>query len=463
MCGIVGYIDMSGERTADKDILASMTRALHHRGPDASGYFIDGPFGFGFQRLSIIDPEGGKQPTQNEDGSVVVVCNGEVFNHVELRKILTEKGHQFQTRCDIEVIPHLYEEYGISLIDKLNGQFSMALFDRPRQRLFIARDPFGITPIHYTVSDGTLIFGSEIKAILQHPLASREVDLTGLDQILSFPGLVSPRTMFKGVHSLKSGHYLIVERGSLETREYWDLDYPRVGEFEYDNPEPYYIETLRDLLAQAVYYRLQADVPVGVYLSGGLDSSLIAAMMRWAAPAADLHTFSIAFADQSISEEEYQRLMVKQIGSIHHEVTFDLMAIADELRQVIYHCECPVKETYNTCSKALARTARQAGVKVVLGGEGADELFGGYPGYRFDRLREAATREYDLDTILEDEMRKRLWGDEDIFYEKEYHAHREIKAALYSNEINGMFNEIDCQSAGELIDRQKLKDRDRLH
>ncbi|MFP5265310.1 MAG: asparagine synthase (glutamine-hydrolyzing) [Blastocatellia bacterium] len=463
MCGIVGYIDMNGERRADEQTLADMMRAIRHRGPDESGYFIDGSFGFGFQRLSIIDPAGGRQPMQNEDGSVVVVCNGEVFNYVELRERMIEKGHQFQTGCDIEVIPHLYEEYGIGLVDKLNGQFSMALFDRARQKLFIARDPFGITPMHYAVAGGTLIFGSEVKAILQHPLADREVDLTGLDQILSFPGLVSPRTMFKGVHSLKGGHYLTLERGSLEVKGYWDLDYPRVGEFEYDKPDRYYIEGLRDLLARAVDYRLQADAPVGVYLSGGLDSSLIAAMMKRAAPGKDLHTFSIAFADHSISEQKYQRLMVGQICSTHHEVTFDRMAIADGLRPVVYHCECPVKETYNTCSKALAQTARENGIKVILGGEGADELFGGYPGYRFDRLREGAAREYDLDTILEDEMRRRLWGDCDIFYEKNYHAHGETRAALYSNEVNAMFNEIDCLSAGDLIDRQKLEGRHRLH
>src|SRR6185503_11497948 len=197
---------------------------------------------------------------------------------------LEQKGHVFRTHSDVEIILHLYEEEGEDLLQKLNGQFAFVLYDRRKKILFLARDQFGINPLYFTVADGVLIFASEIKAILEHPLVERQIDLTGLDQILSFPGLVSPRTIFKGIESLKSGHFATVKNGDIKITEYWDLDYPRTGDLSYDRPESFYIETLFELLAQSVKYRLQADVPVGFYLSGGLDSSLIAAVIKKVSP-----------------------------------------------------------------------------------------------------------------------------------------------------------------------------------
>ena len=245
MCGVVGFIDTCGERKPDRELLGRMTDKLVHRGPDSAGYFVDYHVALGFRRLSIIDLESGDQPIYNEDGSVVLMCNGEIFNHNELRKTLVQKGHHFRTRSDVEVLLHLYEEHGVDFLDKINGQFAFVIYDRKNRRLFLARDHFGINPLYYTIVNGLFIFASEIKAILEHPQVPREVDLTGLDQTLSFPGLVSPRTMFKGIQSLKSGHYIIVENGAVSVREYWDLDYPLHTEAV--KSESDYVEELKEL------------------------------------------------------------------------------------------------------------------------------------------------------------------------------------------------------------------------
>ena len=229
MCGLVGFIDTRSERKPDQELLVRMTDKLVHRGPDSDGYFVDYYVALGFRRLSIIDLESGDQPIYNEDGSVVLMCNGEIFNYLELKKGLIQKGHRFRTKSDVEVLLHLYEEHGIDFLNKINGQFAFVIYDRKNRRLFLARDHFGINPLYYTIVNGLFIFASEIKAILEHPQVSREVDLTGLDQTLSFPGLVSPRTMFKGIQSLKSGHYIVVQNGEISVREYWDLDYPPLG------------------------------------------------------------------------------------------------------------------------------------------------------------------------------------------------------------------------------------------
>ena len=219
MCGFTGYVDTRGERQANQEVLSRMTSSLVHRGPDSDGYFLEEAIGLGFRRLSIIDLDGGDQPFYNEDKSVVLLCNGEIYNYRELRKELLEKGHSFRSSCDVEVLLHLYEEEGTSFLNRLNGQFAFVIYDRNRKLLFLARDHFGINPLYYTLADGVFIFGSEIKAILEHPLVEREVDLTGLDQVLSFPGLVSPRTMFKNIKSLKSGHYLTLVDGNLKVSE----------------------------------------------------------------------------------------------------------------------------------------------------------------------------------------------------------------------------------------------------
>jgi asparagine synthase (glutamine-hydrolysing) len=462
MCGFTGFADTRRERQANQAVLSRMTSSLVHRGPDSDGYLLEETIGLGFRRLSIIDLEGGDQPLYNEDKTVALLCNGEIYNYRELRKELTQKGHSFRSDCDVEVLLHLYEEEGTGFLNRLNGQFAFVIYDRKKQLLFLARDHFGINPLFYTLADGVFIFGSEIKAILEHPLVEREVDLTGLDQILSFPGLVSPRTMFKNIKSLKSGHYLTVADGNLKVSEYWDLDYPLKGETGDDRPESFYVSELKELFAQSVGYRLQADVPVGFYLSGGLDSSLIGAMINKLSPSVRRHSFSIGFTEREINESKYQQMMARHIDSIHHEIIFGWTEISERLADMIYHCECPVKESYNTCSMALSEAAKRNGVPVILTGEGADELFAGYVGYRFDQSGVRDSKKYDLETLFEDEIREKLWGDKNLFYETDQHAFREVKTALYSAGAGDLYDDFDCLNF-ELVNKEKLHGRDFIH
>lgn len=460
MCGIAGFMDLRGRGRPDVGLLRRMTGAIVHRGPDSSGDYVDSRVALGARRLSIIDLETGEQPIYNEDGSIVLVCNGEIFNYRELRKGLEARGHRFSTRTDIETLVHLYEEDGPDLVHRLNGQFAFALWDRREERLLLARDHFGVNPLHFTVTDGLLVFGSEIKAILEHPAVPREVDLTGLDQILTFPGLVSPRTLFKGIESLENGHSLLVHGADVRRVQYWDLDYPRIGETGDSRPESYYVEGLRERFTRSVEARLQADVPVGFYLSGGIDSSLVAALIRQVSPDVDRHSFSVTFGERDLCEAPFQRLMSQHVGSLHHEISFDDSAIADRLSRMVYHCECPVKETFNTCALALSEAVRETAVKVVLAGQGADEIFAGYMGYRFDSLGLRASDPYNLDSVLEDELREELWGDPSIFYEKDFHAYREERSALYA--APEIFEEIDCTRA-PLVDKERLRGRHPVH
>jgi asparagine synthase (glutamine-hydrolysing) len=433
VCGIVGCFDFQG-RHVEPEVLARMTATLIHRGPDASGFFAEDGIALGFRRLSIIDLTTGDQPLRSEDGNLVLVCNGEIFNYRQLVLELEAKGHRFRSRSDVEVLLHLYEEHGWDLLHRLNGQFSFALYDRSRRQLLLARDPLGINPLFYTVKDGFLLFSSEIKALLAHPKVSREVDLAGLDQVLSFPGLVPPRTMFRGVHCLEAGHFLSADISGTRIQEYWDLIYPEIGEPMEAREEAFYVEQLREHLAEAVRVRLLADTPVGFYLSGGLDSSLIGALIHQASPE-PRHSFSVTFPEDSISEARFQRLMAQRLGSRHHEIEFSWTQIRDRLQDLVYHSECPVKETYNVCALALSETARQAGVPVILAGQGADELFGGYPGYRFDQQRLRPAQSDDLDSLLEDEIRERLWGIPDLFYEIEFLPLRDVKKVLYAPDL----------------------------
>lgn len=460
MCGIVGCFDLRGQ-PIEPEVLARMTATLVHRGPDAAGFFAEDGIAFGFRRLSIIDLATGDQPIVNEDGNLVLMCNGEIFNYRQLVVELEAKGHRFRSQSDVEVLLHLYEEHGSDLLHRLNGQFSFALYDRSRRRLLLARDPLGINPLFYTIKDGLLLFSSEIKALLAHPKVSREVDLTGLDQVLSFPGLVPPRTMFRGIQCLEAGHYLMADSSGTRIEEYWDLDYPEIGEPLEARAETCYVEELRERLAEAVRKRLQADVPVGFYLSGGLDSSLIGALIHRASPE-PRHSFSITFPDDSLSEARFQRLMVQRLGSRHHEIQFSWTQIRNRLQDLVYHSECPVKETYNTCALALSEAARQAGVPVVLAGQGADELFGGYPGYRFDQQGLRPSHGYDLDSALEDEIRERLWGIPDLFYEVEFLPLREVKRALYAPELAADLARFDSTNF-PLVKGERLRGRHPLH
>ena len=462
MCGIVGYVDLKRGGRVEERILHEMANALIHRGPDSRGYFVEPNAALATRRLRIIDLETGDQPLFNEDRSVVLSCNGEIFNYRELTGELEKKGHSFRTRTDVEVLVHLYEEQGVGFLNELNAQFAFAIYDQKDQTLFLARDQWGICPLFYTVVDDFLIFASEIKAILKHPSVPREVNLTGLDQVLSLPGAISPQTLFRNIYSLPSGHYLVVRNGDVAVREYWDLDYPLERDSRDGKPESYYAETLRERLEQSVRYRLQADVPVGFFLSGGLDSSLIAAMIHRVSPDIQRHSFSISFADERLCEAKYQRLVSDSVGSIHHEIPFNDADIALRLKDAVYHSECPLKETYNTASLALSRETRQTGVTVVLNGEGSDELFAGYVGYRFDKGRRENGKAVDLETALADEIREKFWGDPNFNYEKDEYAFREVKQALYAPDVSARFSEFDCSNF-PVVNKDRLRGRHVLH
>ena len=462
MCGIAGYLDLRGERAAQQNILTRMADSIRHRGPDSSGYFTDGPLGFAFRRLSIIDLHTGDQPLFNEDRSLVLMCNGEIFNYRELRRELEAGGHRFYTQSDAEVLLHLYEDHGAEMLQRLNGQFGFVIWDRRKKTLFMARDHLGIVPLYYAQVDGHLVFGSEIKTILQHPAVTRRVDLTSLDQIFSFPGLISPWTMFEGVRRVPNGHYVTVEGQEVTDTEYWDLDYPRQEEAEYPHSDDYYIEGLRELFKRSVEYRLQADVPVGFYLSGGLDSSLTAAVINELYPGLRRHAFAISFSDRRADEGRYQRLMADHVNCQLHDIPFDWSRTSDLLEQMIYHAECPIKETYNTCSLDLSRTARENQIKVILTGEGADELFAGYVGYRFDKAQRRNGGAAAFEELMEEQMREQLWGDPDLFYEHDYFSHSEQSKALYAPQLRRRFPRFNCLKF-PLVNKDRIRGRHPVH
>lgn len=457
MCGISGFMDVKGEGRIDRSVIERMTDSLGHRGPDDVGTYLDHNVALGFNRLSIVDIDGGRQPLHNEDHSITLICNGEIFNYRELREQLCARGHSFRTKCDVEVIVHLYEEYDIDFIHKLNGQFAFALYDGNRKRLLCARDRAGIAPFYYTVSNQMFIFASEIKAILQHDGVARQVDLTGLDQILNFPGMVSPRTLFQGIQSLEGGHYLMVDHEQgVVNREYWDLIYPKLGEADYFKDEDEYIGQLDELLTKAVDYRLQADVPVGFYISGGLDSSIIAAKIRGLG-GQRRNSFSIDFTERSLSEGRYQRLMAEQVDSEHHEIIFNFNDIDRRLRKAVYHSECALKETYNTASLALSEHVHAHNIKVILTGEGADELFGGYVGYRFDKMKQQQKVALTDEMRLENRLRNRIWGDAAFLYEKNHYAFSQLTRELYSDQVNAVYEQMSCYNH-PIINHERIKD-----
>ncbi|MEU3624234.1 asparagine synthase (glutamine-hydrolyzing) [Amycolatopsis coloradensis] len=461
MCGLTGVVRLDGGPAADRAVLRRMTSALAHRGPDSEGEFVADGVAIGFRRLGIVDLANGHQPYRSPDGAVVSVCNGEVYNHRALRKRLRALGHVFRSECDTEVLIPLYHEYGAELTNHLDGQFAFALYDTRKRTLVLARDHAGVIPLFYAVVAGRLVFGSEIKAILAHPDVPRAVDLRGLDQVLTLPGLVSPTTMFAGVHSLRPGERLIAGPGGIRLERYWDLDYPPDGEAPVTTRVEDHAEEVRERLSRAVRERLMADVPVGVYLSGGLDSTLIGALMREAEPDRAWPSYSVSFADGHLDERGYQRLAARELGTRHHEVDVSGDDVGTWLRAMVRHAETPVRESYNVCSLLLARRARSEGTVVVLSGEGADELFGGYPGYRFDSAAALARRGSALDEHFEREIRDRMWG-ADLAYEQDQLPALDFRRELYQEDLAAGLAEF-AVTEHRLVDADKLVGRHPLH
>jgi len=460
MCGICGFINFKkGITEADRHTIQKMNNKLIHRGPDAQDTVSFENVALGFTRLSIIGLTNGMQPIWNEEQTIVLICNGEIYNYIELRKDLLQLGHRFRTDSDVEVILHLYEQYGTAFLNKLNGQFAFAIYDKQKRQLFCARDQAGILPFHYAVFDNRFIFGSEIKAILEHPAVSRQVDLTGLDQVFTFAGLVSPHTMFQGISSLENGHFLLVsDDGRICNCEYWDLNYPEEGSGSGNEDESGIEETLESLFERAVELRLRSDVRSGLYVSGGLDSSMIAMKVMQMQPLEKREAFSIDFIDSLHSESNYQKLVADASNSSLNQKIFKYEDISHRLWQSVYHSECPIKETYNTASLALSENVRANGVKVILSGEGADELFAGYVGYRFDKMR---AMQLIQNSASEEELqlRQRLWGDESFFYEKNFLEFNVEKQRLYSARLNARFDEFNCLNH-PIVNKERLQNRD---
>jgi len=388
MCGIAGILRFDRAARVEPGPLRAMADALAHRGPDDEGQFIDGNVGLAHRRLSIIDLEGGQQPLFNEDRSVVVVFNGEIYNYADLTADLAAHGHVFATRSDTETIVHSYDERGERCVEDFRGMFAFALWDRRRRRLLLARDRLGIKPLYYFMGPGLLAFASEIKALLEHPEVPREVDPESLDLYLSLRYVPGPRTLFRGIRKLPPGHTLVWDERGLRVREYWDLAGHVGPENRPDDPgdgrEPR--RRFAELLEESVRLRLNSEVPLGVFLSGGLDSTTVLAMMRKISPGGRLRTFSVGYESSSGEEEQanefdYARLAAESFGAEHNELKLRDTDFRDFLPDLVWHLDEPVADPACVPLYFISRLAREE-ITVVLSGEGADEILAGYGIYR---------------------------------------------------------------------------------
>jgi asparagine synthase (glutamine-hydrolysing) len=370
MCGIAGIVG-----SGDLSMIGAMTDTLTHRGPNDRGCYIGDGVALGARRLSIIDLAGGHQPMTNEDGSLRVVFNGEIYNYPALRRSLLQKGHALRTRCDTETLVHLYEEYGDAAPHALRGMFAYALWDEKKRRLVVVRDRLGIKPLYYTQVGDTLLFASEAKALLAHPAVAAELDTTSLELYLTLQYVPGPRTMFKGIQKLPAGHLMTFEDGRLSVRRYWDVVFGEGGRRV--RPEDA-AEEFKDRFREAVQTHLMSDVSIGVLLSGGLDSSSVVAMMDGGGDA--VRTFTAGFGIPGVYDElGHARVVASHFRTEHHEVMVEADAV-DLLPKLVWHLDEPIADAATLPTFLLCQFARQA-VPVVLTGEGSDELLAGYPRY----------------------------------------------------------------------------------
>lgn len=365
-------------------MIGRMVNQIRHRGPDEFGAYLDDRCVLGQARLSIIDLAGGSQPLANEDGTVWVTFNGEIFNYVELRPQLEKAGHRFRTRSDTEVIVHAYEQWGRQCLSYFNGQFAFAIYDKKDESLFIARDRPGIRPVFYTTHRGRFYFASEIKSIFCEPSIPRRIDFKGLDEIFTWWTTAPPRTAFENINELEAGTYLQIKNGTIGVKRYWSMEFPET--FDRRRHVNSWAEELHGLLVDAVRLRLRADVPVGAYLSGGLDSSATTALIKRFVRTR-VETFSIAFHDKAYDESEFQKQMADHLGTNHHQVRCSFRDIAENFPKVIWHTERPVVRTAPTPLIMLSRLVRNNDFKVVLTGEGSDEVLGGYDIFKETLIR----------------------------------------------------------------------------
>ena len=390
MCGIAGFVSLEQSKTtAARDILDRMCRAIAHRGPDDQGLLVEGPAALGMRRLSIIDLAGGHQPMSGCDPAKSIVCNGEIYNFRELKSELESRGHVFKTNSDTEAILHAYEAHEMDCVAHLRGMFAFAIWDARERELFVARDRAGKKPLYYTLTtNGTFIFGSELKSLREHPEFAGEINIQALDAYLTFGYVADPLTIYRGVHKLPPGHVLTFKNGEIKVRAYWDFSYeqPQTDSF---TSEEEAVRELRALLDESVRVRLVADVPLGAFLSGGVDSSTVVGLMARHTDR-PVKTFSIGFQEDSYNELKYARIAAKKFATEHHEfiVTPEICEVIDDL---VWHCDEPFADSSAIPTYMVSKLAREH-VKVVLSGDGGDELFAGYTRYALDRKRSGFAR-----------------------------------------------------------------------
>ena len=383
MCGITGWVNLDTTKSNHDAgaILHGMCERILHRGPDSEGLWTDDQAALGMRRLSIIDLRTGDQPVFSEDKSVVAMVNGELYNFREVRADLEKRGHKFRTKTDVEIVPHLYQIYGDDFVDHINGMFAISLWDTKKKKLILARDRFGEKPLYYGVFDNKLIYASEPKAMLAHPAVKAELDLNALRHYVSFDYVPAPMSIFKGISKLPAAHVLTVENGEVKTRRYWSLSWKkpeRAGALNGNSPKSKANE-LRELLSDAVRMRLVSDVPLGILLSGGIDSSTIAALaVRHSSE--QVKTFSIGFTEQSFNESQYARQVANHLGTDHYEEYLSAGTTSDLISEIGNWLDEPMSDPSLIPTFLLSRFVRRH-VTVALGGDGGDELFAGYPMY----------------------------------------------------------------------------------
>lgn len=404
MCGIAGFF-ISIKKQNSEDILKRMLTRIKHRGPDQSGILLTGDIGLGSVRLSIHDLDNGRMPLANEDDSLWIVFNGEVYNFIELRLDLEEKGHVFKTRTDTEVVLHLYEEYGVQSLNKLNGQFAIAIWDRQKKELFLARDRVGIRPLFYSNIDDCLVFASEMKALFEYPELEASISPQAISQVFTFWTAMSPFTIFRNIYEVQPGHFILANKEGIKEAKYWELPLTQVEEYrklEFKDA----VEEFRELFADAIKIRLRADVPVAAYLSGGLDSSITTSFIK-EINRDNLQSFSLGFTEQEFDETEYQNEAVNFFKTKHNHVDCTMQDISESISDVIWHVESPILRSSPAPMRILSELVNEKKIKVVITGEGADELLGGY-----NIFKEALIRQFwakDPKSIYRPLLLKRLY------------------------------------------------------
>ncbi len=458
MCGIAGWANLEANNFSRENhgeaVLHSMCESLKHRGPDSEGLWIDDEIALGMRRLSVIDLHTGEQPVYSEDKQIVVVMNGEIYNFREVRADLEKRGHRFETQTDTEILPHLYEEYGDGMVEHLNGMFAFALWDKRARKLLLARDRFGEKPLYYGVFDGRLIFASEPKALFENPSIKPEINLQALRQYLSFDYVPAPASIYKNIYKLPAAHLLVLENGEIKTRRYWNLTFRKSAENRTIDEAA---KDLREILSDAVRMRLVADVPLGILLSGGVDSSTVAAFAARHS-AGKIKTFSIGFEEDSFDESKYARQVAAHLGTEHYEDKLSVERAADLISEIGTWLDEPLSDGSLLPTFLLSRFVRKH-VTVALGGDGGDEIFAGYPmyfGHKLARVYDSIPRVFRRG-LIEPIVNRLPVSTKNLSFD--YKAKRFIAAAKYDvvARHHSWFGSFSVERQNDLLTRDVLE------